>query len=402
MRATPSPIRRFYGIVAVGLSILGSMVLLAADDDGEPRERVILMKSGRVLTGLATRNPGGWLVEQGNGRVQVPGDQVAFVARSLVDAYRQQRDSVIEPTPATHLALAQWCLSFRLHDEARDELRKCLKLDPDHSAARKLLRRIDDMLEPVTQKKATPAAQRTSDGFLVPDIESLGGLSNDAAVSFTQRIQPLLMNKCGSASCHGSTAPSETTDRFHLFPVRNGSSSHRMYTERNLAEVLRFIDVSDPALSPLAMMPQGSHAGTAGIFHGTNGNVQLKMLRTWIKTVANEKRIEADELESRPTIANKRRRPSVHVDTNPPGRLPVDDGDFVVGTDSPVEAKSKVMTASYVDETSVPSKTSRESHAANPPGSNEAPKPTLKPQDKPVDDPFDPDVFNRQFHNPRR
>ena len=161
--------------VALSLTALS---LSARADEGEVRERVIVMTSGRILTGQTTRNAGGWLVEHASGRVQVPGDQVKVVADSMRDAYRKQRDAIVEPTPATHVMLAQWCITYRLNDEARDELKKCLKRDPEHEEARKLLRRLDESL---TAKTVTPQSTvlplRTPDGFVVPDVESLGGLS---------------------------------------------------------------------------------------------------------------------------------------------------------------------------------------------------------------------------------
>jgi hypothetical protein len=295
------------------LMIVASTAVPAAGDDVDPRERIIVMNSGRILSGIAMRNAGGWLMEQPGGRVQIPIEQVRVVADSMVDAYRRQRDSVVEPTPATHMALAQWCISYRLHDEARDELRQCLKVDPDHSAARRLLRRLEDIMDRADAKPASVgrAPRRSADGFLVPDAESLGGLSNDAAVTFTQRIQPLLMNKCGNASCHGTTSGTDQQEGFRLIAVRTGLNAHRLYTERNLAEVLRYVDLQKPSLSPLVALPQGTHGGIAGVFHGTTGNSQLKMLRAWINTVAVEKQAEEEELSpARPSIVAKPPGPS--------------------------------------------------------------------------------------------
>lgn len=387
---------------AVGFSAASTFVISAYGDDSEARERVILMNSGRILTGFATRNAGGWLVEQSNGRVQVPGEQVKIVADSLVDAYRKQRDSVVEPTPATHVALAQWCISYRLHGEARDELRKCLKLDPDDSSARKLLRRLDDMLDPAIDKRSGPAEQsplRSPEGFLVPDAESLGGLSTDAALSFTQRVQPLLVNKCGNASCHGTTSHTEKSSGFHLMPVRSGSNSHRLYTERNLAEVMRYVDVQEPSLSPLVAIPQGAHGGTAGVFHGTNGNAQIKMLRAWIKTVAAEKRAEEDELADRPSIFNKSRTP-----TPPPRELAVDSLAEEIEISSRASVRPRIAEGAAAKPEKTPARP-----MANPSGVIPASgkDPRGNPEDSPRDtekiDAFDPDVFNRQFHaSPRR
>lgn len=413
------------------LSIAVSIVSSTQADESDARERVILMKNGRVLTGVAGRNAGGWLLEQSNGRVQVPIEQVNLVANSLVDAYRQQRDSVAEPTPATHMNLAQWCISYRLHGEARDELRKCLNLDPEHTGARKLMRRLDDMLDPPVAK-STPKDQivlKSHDGFLVPDAESLGGLSNETAAAFTQRVQPLLMNKCGNASCHGTTTPPTKPDGFHLMAVRPGSNGHRLYTERNLAEVLRYVDLEDPSLSPLVAIPQGTHAGTAGVFNGSSGNGQLKMLRAWIKTVADEKRTEEEELRSRPSIASKLRKPKGEPLANRPDPL---DGEIDLPKSTTVSAGAlsnpfarnttmstrpervaqadESVATTIEDATSLPPRTERQApkSAAEAAAERKSPtdpktKPSYQDDDAPSDDPFDPNIFNRRFHSrPRR
>lgn len=387
------------------------MVSSSWGDDAEPRERVILMTTGRVLTGYAYRNAGGWLVEQSNGRVQVPIDQVRVVADSMVEVYRKQRDSVVEPTPATHVALAQWCISYRLFNEAQDELRKCLKLDPDNSSARKLLRRVEEMLEPADSKLAPAdrAPKRTAEGFLVPDAESLGGLSNEAAVTFTQRIQPLLVNKCGNASCHGTTSNSgEKLDGFHLMAVRSGSNGHRMYTERNLAEVLRFVDLDEPTLSPLVTIPQGSHGGIAGVFHGTAGSAQIKMLRNWLKTVAEQKIADEKELEStRSSLVAKTTRPQEPTGTTstPPIRgleqspFPVTQtsGTLPAAPNAPPKPSAAAPRDSAAS--GAPQELTPHQRQGQPVATA---KPSRKDDEKPGNDPFDPDIFNRRFHSPSR
>lgn len=404
----------------------------ANSDDAETRERVIVLNSGRVMSGFASRNAGGWLVEQPNGRVQVPEDQVRVVGNSLIDTYRQQRDAVAEPTPASHVALAQWCISYRLHDEARDELRKCLKLDPEHSTARKLLRRLDDILDVAKVKPTTVERppQRTADGFLTPDAESLGGLSNESAINFTQRIQPLLMNKCGNASCHGTTTPPEKPDGFHLLPVRSGANANRRYTERNLAEVMRYVDLQQPSLSPLMTLPQGAHGGTAGVFSGTNGNAQIKMLRTWIKTVAEEKRAEEAEWNGRPLLVGKALPvppPSALPPTAVPRPLPVDPsddeysaapllrtagvglppadpvqkaaipGNRAIGSTTPPSFSGAPVELTAAQRHGQPLETVRPLQKSESIRSDAAKPERTKAEERP-DDPFDPDLFNRKFH----
>ncbi len=374
-------------LAGFGLSLVVSLALSVQADDGGLRERVIVMNSGRILTGQMTRNAGGWLVEQASGRVQVPEDQVKLVADSLRDAYRKQRDAIVEPTPATHVMLAQWCISYRLYDEARDELKKCLKRDADHEEARKLLRRLDDTLtaKPVAAVAATLSPWKTVDGFVVPEVESLGGLSKETATSFTARVQPLLMNKCGNASCHGPASGSE----FKLNSTRFGANGHRLYTERNLAEVLRYIDIKEPALSPLVAIPQGSHGGTAAIFHGPQSAEQLKTLRNFVKLVAKEKQTEERELAQRPSVLGRKKSAPDDVanTTAAPFESPPRDAAVTPAAASTAATKSRVVTANGIK--------------------NDAPQSlpeddTALPFDDAPHDPFDPDVFNRRFHSAKK
>ena len=389
--------------ITICLGIVVSFIVPASGDESEPVERVILMKSGRVLTGFASRNAGGWLVEQSNGRVQVPLDQVNVVAKNMTDAYRQQRDSVIQPTPATHVALAQWCISYRLYGEARDELKKCLALDPDHTSARKLLLRLDDMLDPADPKQSVipHPVRRSNDGFLVPEVESLGGLSPDVATTFTQRIQPLLMNKCGNASCHGSKTSGGSDEGFQLVAMRGAAGGHRMYTERNLAQVLRYIDLEDPALSPILAIPQGNHAGMTPAFHGTGGANQLKMLKVWVKAVVEEKRAEEVELAKRPTLKGKR---------GTIASLPVTESEAPVDPALPARKSSTIP--GLVDNKSLDSFVQR---SGTPPNANTSVPAVTQADAAGIDrektadharsmeqDPFDPEIFNRRFHSTTR
>lgn len=383
MRALPVVRIGFVLLAAFGLSLVVSFALTARADDGGLRERVIVMNSGRILSGQMTRNAGGWLVEQSSGRVQVPEEQVKLVADNLRDAYRKQRDAIVEPTPATHIMLAQWCISYRLNDEARDELKKCLKRDPDHDEARKLLRRLDDTM--IVRPVATTAISsplKTPEGFVVPEVESLGGLSRETATAFTARVQPLLMNKCGNAACHGSASRGE----FKLNSIRVGSNGHRMYTERNLAEALRYIDINDPALSPLIAVPQGSHGGTTAIFHGPQSAEQLKTLRSFIKMVAKEKQTEEQELAQRPSVLGKKKSSAGSIETTAASDSPLRDAAVKPAAHSLSATRPQAVFANEVRD-DLP---------------QTLPDDDTIPLDEDTNDAFDPNVFNRRFHGEKR
>lgn len=303
---------RAYGALWIGcfVTLTGLMGSLLRgqneeyENSDDTREKIVLLKSGRMLHGRVSVNAGGHLIEQSNGRIQVPDDQVKFVVNDLREAYRKQRDAIVEPTPATHLALANWCISYNLLDEAREELKRCLKTDPSNNEARRLLARLVDTMRAGQPRAPAPLPNRkTVDGFEQRPVESLGRLSPAMAGLFTTRIQRLLVNKCGNASCHGSSSPNE----FHVHVSRSGSRFAKSTSERNLAEVMRFIDIDNIGDSPFLRAFNGNHGGGGTVLTGQGSGEQYKMIRAWVKAVAEEKQAEAIEANEAPSIVKKSR-----------------------------------------------------------------------------------------------
>jgi hypothetical protein len=286
---------------ALVAALLVAATRLWAEEPPRPAERrLVVMKDGRILEGVVTRQAAGYYVEKANGRILAPYDDVKCVARNLVDAYHQQREALLDPTAADLIRLADWCITYRLYDEARDELRRALRRDPEHETARRMLSRLEDTLMAKPPSVETPMI--VANGLVVPEVEALGGLSRPTAARFTERIQPLLMNKCGGTSCHGSAAQNE----FRLTPIRLESRNHRRTSEQNLAQVLKFVDIANPQHSPLLEKPRGAHGGaTLAMFSGAQGAEQQKLLRSWVETVSQERRAEDEKLAQVPKLSKK-------------------------------------------------------------------------------------------------
>ncbi|HUQ69654.1 MAG TPA: hypothetical protein VM165_09030 [Planctomycetaceae bacterium] len=287
-------------VIAAGLTVSAQP---APDASGE---LMVVMTDGRVLRGSVMRHATGYFVERPSGRILVPHEQIRCVAKNLPDAYRQQREAMIDPTAASLIRLAEWCISYNLYDEAADELRRTLRRDPENETARKMLARVQDQLlaEPA---KALEKPYVNRDGVISADVESLGGLSKETAATFTTRIQPLLMNKCGNAGCHGV----ETDNGFRLTPVRFSSPNHRRSAEMNLALVMKLIDTQEPHRSPLLETIRKGHGGApATLFGGSQGTAQLRTLTDWVQTVAAERVAEEERLAKRTPLKKNSKTPT--------------------------------------------------------------------------------------------
>jgi len=389
-------------LVCAGLFSLVAYAEQVADSaDDEPRERLVMLKTGRILSGMVSRNGGGYLVEQPNGRLQVGVDEVQFVVDNLREGYRKLRDSVVHPTPASHVDLATWCISHRLYDEAQDELKKSLKADPENEQARRLLQRLTDTMRVNLPPAGIPSTPRKSaEGFLQPAVESLGGLSRETATQFTSRIQPLLLNKCGNAACHGMSSPNE----FRLLTARIGGNGSRQTTEKNLAETMRYIDLDDVADSPLVNAGRNSHGGRGTIFVGPAGAEQMKLLRVWALAVAREKQAEAAELRQAPALAGfnpgkgKNKRITQAVGTSESTDAEVVDIDAMESETERDEDRDNIRD----DEPGEYGESGTRSgmgRGAEPRELAEGPRGAKATPLKPFDA-FDPEIFNRRLQRP--
>ncbi len=354
-------------LVTLALAALSDEVRAEETPTNKTPELLVVMTDGRILRGQVNRHAVGCYVERPGGSILIPKEQIRCVARDLRDAYRLQREQMLEPTSAMMIQLAEWCISYRLYDEAGDELRRAVRRDPENETARKLLARLDEMLR--TEPAKTFATAKTDPaGFVAAEVESLGGLSKPTAAEFTAKIQPLLINKCANSGCHGGAG----TESFRLVHVRLGSPNHRHGAEQNLAAVLKMIDVHEPQQSPLLKATQGAHGGAAfAFFGGANGTIQRELLEKWVKSVVAERKAEAEKHAQRTPLQNKKSNASA-----PAEPAPVQMASAEQGANDPAAVSLAAATSpAEPDEL---------------PGANRPPRPL------PRHDPFDPEEFNQQ------
>lgn len=257
----------------------------AIESDGS--ESVVLLRNGRILKGRIKSVSTGYLVTSKSGYLAINHDEVRFEGKDVGEIYLQLRQELKDPSIKEQLGLAEWCVNQQLYSYADRELQAVLKRDPFNDVAKRLLRRIEtdsqEKEDVSSQSKLLTAFKEKTQ----PDdaARSLGGLSNTVAQQFVGSIQPLLTNKCGNARCHGG----ESEHAFKLARGASGGGNHRIYAERNLATVLKQVNLTRPAESPLLLVTRGSHAGRP-IFAGQGAAAQQKLLSTWIESVAAELR----------------------------------------------------------------------------------------------------------------
>lgn len=257
---------------------------------------LLLMKSGRILSGQIGEGAGGYLVKNTSGSMLVPYEDVVFEAKNMQGIYLKQRNSMKFPTANTHLELARWCITNKLYDEAKIELKDAIRLEPKRTEPQLMLQRLmgkteanqPTVLEKIKEITLSKQASRSS------EATSLTGISREQSALFVRKIQPILANKCGNANCHGSATKSE----FRLTQVSRRYGGHRVNSEKNLAEVLKWIDLDEPAQSQLLVKPEKEHPKHGMIvYSGYAGRKQKLLLQKWVSAVVSD-RIEQDQLRA--------------------------------------------------------------------------------------------------------
>ena len=134
-------------------------------------------------------------------------------------------------------------------------------------------------------QKLADASDNTIVGPSNEDLDRMiRGLPHGAIETFTQSVQPVLMNHCATSGCHGPQ--SETALR--LFRTSGNKTANRRITQRNLYSVLQFVDMDKPQASRLLIAPTEPH-GTAryAIFNEHQAS-QYKRLVEWTNQLSHE------------------------------------------------------------------------------------------------------------------
>lgn len=286
---------------AAWLAVFASVVTLpgrgvAAEEPyrSQPESGVLLLRSGRLVHGRISESSGGYVVELTNGRMLVPFNQVRMQAATDYEVYYKLRKNAPDGSTSYRLSLAKWCLNNKLYNQARNEVQVVLKAEPENPTARRMLTRIDNLLD--TKNESPKERPSLYERLLAPEAKSLAGLSSNAAATFVSRVQPILMHNCAVAGCHGPRAKND----FVLLRVHLSSGSRRGQSERNLAAALRYVNVRQPESSALLEKPKGKHGRRGGtIFRGRGGARQREILRYWVRMIASESRQTAKSRSSR-------------------------------------------------------------------------------------------------------
>ncbi|MGE0607148.1 MAG: hypothetical protein AB7O62_08655 [Pirellulales bacterium] len=362
------------------------------------REGILLLNNGEALAGRVALIGDQYYVTQNGAEFRVKTGDAQFFCRDLDEAYERQSQAIAAGKVTGHIALAEWCLRQQLHGYAALELEEILSLEPRHPKLPLLERRLRLAVSgPAKPPENQPASLAPSNADLDGMVRSL---PPGAVETFTTTVQPLLLNHCATAGCHGPTAE----DELRLGKAPPGYPLTRRLTQRNLASAIKLLDREQPDQSPLLLMARQAHGTAKSAPLGDRDIGPLRQLDYWIRRVA-----------SRPAQAAAANVPSpapllqVRESIQLPGQPSPDEPDasdplapagqeYETAEDEPVDEDDEANaqpTAETSEEASASSSTddgpTKSARRRKPPQRGRAIT-TFTPID-----PFDPEIFNRQY-----
>jgi len=351
-------------VVATILAAAFSQARAQSPAPTPPVQGMVVLRNGEVIEGKITRDEGIYIVDIPNGRIRIKQADVDLVCGNLEEGYRRKRAAIHVGDVHDHLDLAQWCMRHNLFGLATVELADATAADPKHPMIAALQHRLKMAMEPppsdVKMKKLL------SPGPSNDELDRMiRGMPRGVVETFTQSVQPMLLNNCATAGCHGPQ--SETGLR--LWHIAAGRPSSRRTTQRNLYSVLQFINRENPSASKLLTAATKPHGTAQHAIFSEHQAVQYQRMLDWASLVVRPEAAEQPESVARRSAPEVVEPPAEAA----PGRLPQEAG------------KGRLLTAS------ARRRTPRDAGA---PG--KADKAAPASFDQPAD-PFDPEGFNRRY-----
>ncbi len=276
-----SKLRAIARVAATAAMVGAGATIVTGQSASAPR--LVVLRNGHVIAGEITRASDGYHITLPNGTIRVPQRDVEFACATIEEAYREKRSRARATSAFDHLQLAKWCANNSLMEHADEHLRAARASEPNHAGITALERRLalaGGMGGAASRPPTGAHAGPTNDEL----DQFVKNLPSGSVETFRRVIQPLLIQRCGTARCHGAASSST----WQLLRSPMGVAPSRRTTQRNLHAVHRLLDHDDPGQSPLLGLASGTHGAAANEAPAPWTPSQYEQLAAWIQQVAGQ------------------------------------------------------------------------------------------------------------------
>jgi len=240
---------------------------------------LLVLRNGNIIEGKVTRDGEHFQVEVEHGRMQVRVGQVEMFCLTHAEAYERRREMRTGSTADSHLELAKWCLRHDLLDYASQEILEARAVDPHHRHLLRLERQLNQAMAQRSKVPKLPQSEKVITAAQEADLSTIDQAPPWARTMFVKRIQPMLVKSCVATGCHQQGSASRLQlNRHAVF-----GAGHPEATKHNLASVLEQIDfesAKDSLIIRKAELKHGAGASKPLLPH------QLEILRAWVEQLA--------------------------------------------------------------------------------------------------------------------
>jgi len=381
-----------------GCMIFAAMLFMALVTNRLNADDYVLLNNGNVIQGKATSIGSHVVIDRGNGNeLRLPANQVVHSATTLLELYRHRQQKNKLPTVDSYQDNARWCFRFQLYDEMKLALDAAESLDPTHPETLRLQRQLasvtshaNDILQFGTQPTPSPGHAIISVAPELPNRPKAteaseadlakANLSFQAIAYFSNRVQPLLINRCGNTGCH--RGPSDTS--WHLIHMGAHVRPPSRMTKVNLLSTLAIINRENGQDSDLLKFATTPHGGRDEAPLKRGDDASIESLNEWIVEVSQYEESEAivsltqlPELsgQAKPVVVGQPSSREILPIGDPVRQVAFMDGEAPLDFD-------EIAGGSVGQSKDLPSSTSNYN------------RPTRLPT---VENPFDPEIFNRYY-----
>jgi hypothetical protein len=366
------------------LLVVCGPLALRAQQPPAASEGVLVLRNGSVLIGQVVRAGDTYLISSPGMETRLRAGDVDFFCRDLAEAYGRKRLALSADDLQGRLELAAWCLRHDLLDQAEEQAAAVLQAAPQSRRAQALRQQIADRRRDLAAPR--PKAEAAASGPRTADLELLvRGLPASTVTDFTDVIQPLLLNHCAAAGCHGP----RSTSAFRLLKPSRGPS--KRLTHRNLHAAVTWIDRADPARSRLLTAAGEPHGGLSLPVFSRTKATHYRQLSAWVAAFGS-------------AAAPEEHAPGALAQPVPLAMSPLSDSAALVPV--PSRASRLRPTRGRTPAVDQPAEDASQTGVAQAAWFAEPPPPTPRGRrpmlraaaPRPASgDPFDPEAFNRRF-----
>lgn len=234
----------FFLLPALGLG------LAWAQDGVAPslvKGKVLLLASERCLEGDIEQVGDQYRVRRGTGETWMPVRQALRLCKDWQDALEYMKSRANLADADERLRLVRWCLLHNLREQALAEAERAMEIRPSDPQAKHWVDALRRSTIGAPASAVAPASGTTKNQQKPAQLD----LNADSVITFTTRVQPILMNTCASCHLNGKGGAFQLTRAYE--------AGAKLAAQRNLAAVLAQINVEAPAASPFLVKAVSAH-----------------------------------------------------------------------------------------------------------------------------------------------